>query len=341
MKIKTIAFLYNVRHKYPDPRDSRTQLEVDLDDPITTKWQIKHLENCGYKVIPVEADEKAYLNLYKNKNKIDLVFNVAEGIYGKDREAQLPAILEMLRIPYTGSSPLTQALVLNKAKTKEVLLANNVPTLLFQLFSNSDAKLNPNLHFPLIVKPVSEGSGAGINNKSVVKNDNELKKQIKFMLKTFKHEAAMVEPFLSGPEYSIAMLGNPPRILPMISPDHSKLPKNILPLDSFEVKWIFEEKEGNTDYLRCPAPMHKKLKKKIEIICLGLWRALNIMDWCRVDLRLDYQSNPFVLEVNSPPGILPPEVSTTSYFPLACRAAGIAYEEMLKLIIDSAAKRYS
>ena len=340
MKVENLVFFYNVRHTYPDPKDPRTQLEVDFDDPETTKWQIKHLESCGYKVIPVEANEKAYLTLYQNKNNIDLVFNVAEGIYGNDREAQIPAMLEMLQIAYTGSSPLTQALVLNKAKTKEILLANKIPTLPFQLFLTNNSKLNLRLSFPLIVKPVSEGSGAGINNKSVVNSKSELQKQINLMLKTFKHEAAMIEPFLSGPEYSVAMIGNPPRILPIVSPDHAKLPKNYLPMDSFEVKWIFEE-QGNSDYLICPATIEKKLYQKIYQICLKTWKALDILDWCRIDLRLDKKDNPFVLEVNSPPGIIPPEVSTTSYFPLAARVAGIEYKQMLNMIIESALRRYN
>jgi len=333
----TIAFLYNVRHQYPDPKDPRTQLEIDFDDPITTRWQIKHLKNCGYTVIPIEANEKAYLKLYKNKKKIDLVFNVAEGIYGQDRETHLPAMLEMLQIPYVGSTPLTQALILDKAKTKEILIANNVATLPFQLFKNNKEKLNKNLHFPLIIKPVAEGSGAGITNKSVVYNEKELRKQLSLILKQF-NEPAIVEPFLDGDEYSIAMLGNPPIILPIIKPDHSKLPKNYLPMDSMEVKWVFEE-QGNSNYLVCPAKINKTLEKKLRNICFGAWHALNIRDWCRLDIRCDKKQNPYILEVNAPPGIMPPEVSTTSYFPLACRVAGIEYEAMLKKIVNIARGR--
>lgn len=339
-KPKTIAFVYNVRHKYPDPKDPRTQLEVDFDDPKTTEWQIKHFRNCGYKVIPIEADETAYSIFTKHKKDIDLVFNVAEGIYGEGREAQIPAMLEMLQIPYTGSGPLTQALVLDKAKTKEILLANRVPTAPFQVFSSSKQKLKKSLHFPLLVKPVAEGSGAGISNKSVVHNEKELKRQIEYIAKTFHGERSLVEPFLSGPEYSVAMIGNPPRILPVIGPDHSMLPKGVIPLDSFEVKWIFEE-QGNGSYLRCPAPMDKKTYRKLEKICYGLWDALAIRDWCRIDLRADKRGNIYVLEVNSPPGIMPPEMSMTSYFPLAARTAGIDYEMMLNEIINTALSRYN
>ncbi|MFH1565409.1 MAG: D-alanine--D-alanine ligase [bacterium] len=337
MQKQTIAFLYNIRHTYPDANDPRTQLEADFDDPAVIKFMIQYLENCGYNLIPIEANEKAYLELYKNRKNIDLAFNFSEGIYGKDRECQLPAILEMLRLRYTGSSPLTQALVLNKAKAKEILFANNVSVLPFQVFENIKEPIKINLPFPIIVKPLSQGSGAGITNKSVVYDEASLFKQVEFVINTFK-QPAMIEPFLTGREFSVAMLGNPPRILPIIEPDHSLLPEGYLPLDSLEVKWIFEE-QTEKHHLICPAKTDEKLYEKIKNICLGAWNALEIKDWCRVDLRCDADNNPYILEVNSPAGLLPPEISTTSYFPLAARAAGIGYEELLKSIINTAIKR--
>jgi len=338
MEKLTVAFLYNVRHQYPDPNDPRTQLEADFDDPQTIDWMLKHLKNCFAKVIPVEADESAYFKLFKYRKEIDVVFNYSEGIYGKDREAQLPAILEMLKIPYTGSSPLTQALVLNKAKTKEILLENKIPTAPFQIFNQPKEKLHLNLNFPLIVKPLSQGSSAGITNKSVVKNKKELENQVGWIIKTFS-QPALVETFLSGRDLSVAMLGNPPKILPIIESDHSKLPKGYQPIDSLEVKWLVEEKSKDP-LLICPANLPDNLKKKIEKICFSTWQALEIQDWCRIDIRCDQRENPFVLEVNSPCGMIPPEVSVTSYFPLAARTAGIDYKSLLIQIIKSSLTRY-
>ncbi|MFH0856979.1 MAG: ATP-grasp domain-containing protein [bacterium] len=334
----TLAFLYNVRHQYPDPYDSRSQIETDFDDPATIKFIIKHFKKCGYEIIPIEANEKAYLKLYRNKGKIDLVFNFSEGIYGYDREAQIPAMLEMLKIPYTGSRPLTQAIGLNKAKTKEILLANNIATLPFQLIKNVNEKLNIQTSFPLIVKPVAQGSGAGITNKSVVRNERQLKEQINFIINTFA-QGALIEPFIDGREFSVAMIGNPPQILPIIEADHSLLPKEYLPLDSLEVKWIFEE-QSEKNHLKCPAPMTADLKDKVENLCHKTWQALEVRDWCRIDIRCDRQNNPYILEINSPVGLLPPEVSMTSYMPLAAREAGIDYDSLLKLIINTALKRY-
>ena len=324
MAVKTLAFLYNVRHDYLDVNDYHNQIEADFDDPITTKWQIKHLENLGFKIIPIEANENAYLKLKKHKKYIDIAFNVAEGIYGRDRELQIPAILEMLRIPYTGSSPLTHAFALNKAKAKQIFMAEGIPTAPFQIINNQDFVLSDKLKYPLIVKPVAQGSSMGITNKSVVYDIVSLKKQVKKIINAFK-EAAIVEPFLDGREFSIAMIGNPGRILPIIEPNHSILPKGYLPFDSYEVKWYFEE-QGHSNYLMCPAKIDTDLDSKIRKICHQVWKALEVLDWCRIDIKCDKESNPYVLEINSPAGLIPPEVSTTSYFPLAARIAGMDYE---------------
>lgn len=334
-----LVLLYNRRHFYPNPNDYRNQLEADFDDPETTKWQIKHLKNLGFNVIPIEANEKAYFKLYRLRDKIDLVFNVAEGIFGEDREAHFPSILEMLQIPYLGNTPLVEAIVLNKEKTKEILMAYNIPTLFFQVFNSENESLKKDLKFPLILKPISQGSSAGITNKSVVFDEKHLKKQLKNLLKSF-NQPVLVEPFLAGREFSVAIIGNPPEILPIIEPNHKILPKRYLPFDSLEVKWYFEEQGKAQNYLQCPAKIEEKLEKKLREICFNTWRVLGIRDWCRIDIKCDEKENPYVLEVNAPPGIIPPEVSKTSYFPLAARAAGIDYPSLLRRLIKIAFKRY-
>jgi D-alanine-D-alanine ligase len=148
----------------------------------------------------------------------------------------------------------------------------------------------------------------------------------------------LVEPFLSGREFSIPVLGNPPVVLPIIQSDHSVLPEGMRHIDSLEVKWIFEEETAGANFV-CPAKVSAELKSKIEKICLDTWNILGIVDFCRLDIRCDNEENPYFLEVNSPPGIIPPEVSL-SYFPLSARAAGIDYQGLLKRIIYGALARY-
>lgn len=336
-----LAFIYNVRHIYPDADNPASQLETDFDDAETIELIIKYLENCGFNVVPIEANEEAYIKLHRHRHEIDLAFNFSEGLHGKTREAQIPAMLEMLKIPYTGSSSLTHNIVFNKGKTKEIFIANNIATPTYQIFKNSKEKLKRNLKFPLIVKPIAQGSSAGITNKSVVHNEAELKDQIDFVVENFSQEA-IVETFLSGREFSIAMLGNPPEILSVIEARHDGLPENYQPLDSLEVKWFFEETpEGRDNHLVCPADLSPSLLKKIEKICFKTWKALDILDWCRIDLRCNENEDVFVLEVNTPAGLLPPEISKNSYYPMAARNSGLDYESLLKALMSSSLKRYA
>lgn len=339
MKTKKVAFTYNVRHCYPDPENITSQLETDFDDPQTIEHIIRHLEKCGYDVLAVEANQEAYLVLHERRAEIDIVFNYAMGMYGSARYAQLPAMLEMLRLPYTGSDPLTQALILNKAKMQEVLASSGIPVLESQIFYNSEQKLEQGLAYPLIVKPLAQGSSAGITSKSIVNNEHELVEQLNKIISTFK-EPALVQPFLTGREFSVPMLGNPPTILPIIEPDFSKVPEGYAHLDSLEVKWVFEE-QTDAHHLVCPAILDEETKNQIEFIARKTWDVLQIRDWCRIDMRCDQNGDIYVLDVNSPPGIIPPEISETSYFPMACRAAGINYTTLLTKIIDTACDRYN
>lgn len=333
----TVAFLYNTRRTYPDPDDTASQKETDFDDPETIRHIGAHLEACGYRVIPVEADERAYAQLYRRRSEIDIALNYSMGIHGAARYAQIPAMLEMLRIPYTGSDPLTQGLVLNKAMLEKALSADGVPVPRSQLFRGAAEELRPGLEYPLMVKPVAQGSSAGITSRSIVKDASGLRDRVADIVRAFG-EPALVQPFLEGREFSVPMLGNPPRILPFIEPDFNKLPPGFLPIDSIEVKWFFEEQSAE-NHLTCPADLSEGERLRIEAVLRAAWDCLGIRDWCRIDVRCDRGGRPFVLDVNSPPGIIPPEASMTSYFPLSARAAGMSYDRLLTDVIETARAR--
>lgn len=339
MKPLQLGFVYNVRHQPPDPLKQTSHLDVDLDDPETIEWMVKHLESLGHNIVPIEADERAYLKLFEVKESLDLVFNYSLGIHGTSGYAQLPAMLEMLEIPYTGPGVLSQALVMNKAMAKTVMRSHRIPTLPFQVFVRPSQTLKKGLDYPLLVKPVARGSSAGVTNESVVNDGTELKRQVSFIWETF-NEPALVEPFLKGREFSIGMIGSEPTILPMIEPNHALLPDDYQPIDSFEVKWIFEEETDN-DYLRCPAEIDEDLQKKLGSIVKKVWSVFELKDFCRIDIRCNCKGKPFVLDINSPAGLIPPEISMTSYLPLAAREDGIDYPKLLDRIIRSAMKRYN
>ncbi len=334
---KELAFLYNIRHNYPDPNDPKTFLEADFDDPETIEYFIKHLKACGYNVLPIEANIKSKEILRKNKEDIFLAFNYSEVVLGEKQHVQITSYLEELGIPHTGSDDKEQINIRDKAEAKRILSQNGVPVLSGQVFKTGKEELDKNLSFPLIVKPCCQGSSAGITNKSIVRNLEELYIQVRENIDRFKDDV-IAEPFLEGREFSIPMLGIKPEVLPIIEPDFTNLPKKYNPIDSYEVKWIYEEESGN-DHLMCPAKIDKNLEDKLKVVALGVWKALNIKDLCRIDMRCDKEGNPYVLEVNSPPGLIPPEISTTSYFPLSARVLRLSYENLLKKIVDSALER--
>lgn len=337
MNQKYLAFVYNVRHTYPDPDDPKTFIEADFDDPATIDSMIRHLKNCGYNVLPIEANLEAENILVKNRDKIGLVFNFSEIIVGDPNRHQITSVLEKLNLPFTGPSDQTNIIIRNKVKAKEILAKNGIPVLPQQVFVTGDEPLLSSLKFPLIVKPASQGGSAGITNQSIVTNLVDLRFQLKEEISRFK-DSAFVEPFLTGREFSVPLLGNPPQILPIIEPNFANIPAKFKPIDSYEIKWIYEEQVA--DHFLCPAKIDPKLEKELHDIVLAVWRTLDIKDVTRIDLRCDQNGRPFVLDINHPAGLVPPDVSQTSYLPLSARVAGISYEDLLKTIVNSALKRY-
>ena len=334
-----IVLTFNLRHFKPSLKNKKAIEEAEFDTPETIKGITEALKKLGHKVFLVEANENAYLKFKKLRAKIDLVFNMAEGIWGQDREAQIPAMLEMLKIPYLGSKPLTQAICLNKAKTKELLKFHHVPTASFQIFKTGKEKVKKYLRFPLIVKPNSEGSSKGIFQNSFVKNEKELRKKVKEIIKKLK-QPALVEEFLGGREFTVSLIGNNPvKVLPPLEIDFSALPKNFIPMDSYETKWILDNPESKIKTIICPAKISKNLWQRIKEICLKTKEVLEILDWCRIDLRCDKNGIPNILEVNQTPGIIP-DPKENSRLPLAARATGYTFEEMLNKIIKSSLERY-
>jgi D-alanine-D-alanine ligase len=327
-----IALVYNLKRIKPNfKRDD----EAEFDSQKTIQEIKNSLEKWGkHKAYLVEADENAYLKLKQLKNKIDLVFNIAEGKHGEAREAQIPAILEMLKIPYTGSGPLTLAICLDKALTKEILLYHKIPTSKFQLFLSENEPLNKQLKFPLFVKPNAEGSSKGIFFGSVFNNEKDLRKRIRFIIKKYK-QGALVEEYLPGREFSVAILGNKgsEQIFPIMELDFSKNLKG-LSFDSFESKHIWELPEN---FIVCPAKISFKLEKKIKDICLKTFRVLGCRDLARIDLRLDKNGVPNILEINPLPAI---GDRLLDGYPKAALTFGLNYEELINKIVEVACLRY-
>lgn len=285
----------------------------------------------------VEADESAYGKL--REGEFDIVFNIAEGMNGVSREAQIPSMLEFLNIPYTGSDPLTLATCLDKARTKEILGYHGIPTSRFVVTNSHEEIFYTSLRYPLFVKPVHEGSSKGIYNSSYVTNPGGLKQEVERILNDYE-QPALVEEYLPGREFTVALLGNGSelKVLPPVEINFSSLPSEALPVYSYEAKWLWDTKDSPIEVFRCPAPIDDSLGVQMENICRETFDVLRCRDWCRIDLRLDAAGEPNIMEVNPLPGILP-DPQEHSCFPMASRAAGLSYERMINSVLDAALKR--
>jgi len=313
-----------------------TYAEWDTEETILA---VKTALEQNHHVTLIEANEEAYLQLLQSKP--DIVFNIAEGLRGPSREAQIPALLEMLGIPYTGSDPLTLGICLDKSRAKEILAHHGIPTPAFSVLDSLIQVEDFSIAFPCIVKPLHEGSSKGIFNASVVHTKEELTFQVAKVLAEY-HEPALVEKFLPGREFTVAVLGNGPdvRVLPIVEICFDSLPEGVNPIYSYEAKWIWDTIENPIDVHECPAKISQELKNEIEAVCLKTYRILRCRDWCRIDIRLDNQNHPNVLELNPLPGILPnPEEH--SCFPQAARAAGIEYNTLINAVLEAGIDRYS
>ena len=193
----------------------------------------------------------------------------------------------------------------------------------------------------MIVKPISEGSGKGIFASSLVNNQSDLKREVERITKEYS-QSALVEEFLTGREFTVAILGNnsDTKILPAIEMRYDKYPEGVIPLYSYEAKWILDTKENTFDVFDCPANIDKSLEEKINKVSLDTYNVLRCRDWSRIDLRLDRNGVPNIIEINPLPGIIP-DPNENSSFPKAARAAGIEYNDMINSVLAAAIKRYN
>lgn len=347
-----VALTYNVKPESdtfieelsPIPSNTSTQTKTQTDtyaewDTWETINALKEALEVYHNVILIEADESAF-EKFKDI-KPDIVFNIAEGFNGQSREAQIPAMLDMLQIPFTGSDALTLGITLDKARTKEILSYHKIPNAKFLLIDKYLPIYNHSFTFPLIVKPVSEGSSKGIFSSSLVKNYDELNAEIKRVIDEY-NQPALVEEYLPGREFTIAVLGNgeEAKILPIIEIKFEDFPENVEPLYSYEAKWILDTKDNIFDVFECPAKLEPGLENKIKETVLRTYNVLKCRDWSRVDVRLDQNRIPNIIEINPLPGILPDPNENSSY-PKAARAAGMEYNEMIQTVLYEACKRYN
>lgn len=333
-----VALTYNLKKELGEAEGLPEDFYAECDDPETVEAVRDALKERHEEVIMVEADEDAFEKF--RRLRPDIVFNMAEGVWGDSRESHIPSILEMLRIPYTGSNPLTLAMCLNKARAKEILSYYGIPNARFIVARDPSFEIEKYLSFPMIVKPLLEGSSKGIKNDSIVRDVPALRKKVASVLEEYS-QPALVEEYLEGREFTVALVGNGSslKVLPIVEINYSALPAGVNPIYSYEAKWIFDTPEAPLDIFTCPADLNGRLKGAIEAVSKDAFGALEVRDWCRIDVRLDSMGTPHIIELNPLPGILK-DPKCNSCFPKAARAAGMTFTDMVNGVLDAARQRY-
>jgi len=321
--MKTVGLTYDLKTDYKFKKGDPHDANAEFDAPSTINVIANAIAANGFKIKKI--GNAANLLEKIDHLDVDIVFNISEGVSGRNRESQVPILLEMAGIPFVGADALTLGLTLDKVMAKKIFIAEGIPTPKFFEVSSAEALINrDHCKFPLIVKPRFEGSSKGLTESSRVENNEELKKQVDFIIKTYK-QPALIEEFISGQEFTIAIIGNEnPEIMPVVQ---IKIDGKLKLNDKF---YTFARISSRLEYI-CPAKITQELKKKLADLALKVYCSVECRDFGRVDFRVDHDGNPYVLEINPLPSL-----STADVFMLVAKNIGITYEQIVGKILNSA-----
>jgi D-alanine-D-alanine ligase len=350
MKPFRVALLANLKKNAPQWDGMAEDQWDDLDSEKTVHSLVDAIRSGGHTCEFFEGNITLVDTLPQFKP--DICFNICEGHFGDAREAQVPAILEMMRIPYTGSKVLTLALALDKPMTKRVLAYHDLPSPDFQTFERVDEPLADDLVFPLFVKPSREGTGMGVSAQSIVHNEEELRHQVGLILNKYK-QPALVECYIEGREVTVGVVGN------LVGPVARRVPHdessrriqaglrflppmevNLNPFQESDVVYSNRLKVDLADQLEylCPAPLEEDLVDELNWLTAAVFRVTGSQDVARVDFRLNTQEDlkPYILEINPLPGLSP----GISDLVIEAAADGIEHTELVNIILETAIRRY-
>jgi D-alanine-D-alanine ligase len=308
-----------------DPADS--DAEVEFDSPRTIAAITAAIEGHGHTVVPLEAT--ADLPRVLADAAPDVVFNIAEGLHGRGREAQVPALCELLGIPYSGSDATTLSLCLDKGLTKQILRSAGIDTAEWQVMTTGREKLKP-LRYPVIVKPNAEGTSKGITSASVVTGEVSLRAAARRLVERYR-QPALIEEYVSGRELTVGLLGERrPKVLPLM--------EVVFVGGRQHPVYGFEEKQSFTPQVRfdCPAQITPAEQRRVEKAARDTFTALDCRDVARVDLRMAPDGKVYVIEVNPLPGLTP----DFSDMCAIAKAAGMDHRTLIGEIFAGSLKRY-
>lgn len=328
MRLK-VGITYNLRKEFSQGENQPIDLLEEFDSEETIDAIREVLEAEGHEVIKLGGDTGLIDRL--RQAPVDIVFNIAEGLEGRNREAHIPALLEFLNIPYTGSDPLTLSVTLDKAMAKRIALSHDIPTPRFQKVQKMEDLEGLDLRYPLFIKLCYEGSSKGVRLDSKVLSPPLLEEKTRSLLSVYR-SPVLVEEFVKGPEFTVGVLGNEnPFVLGVMQIEiKGKPPEESV--YSLEIKREWQEKVR----YHCPPLIEQPLIKKIEEVALRSYQALDCRDVSRVDIRVGEDQTPYFLEINPLPGLSP----VYGDLVIMARSMGWDYARLVKTIFHQALKRY-
>jgi D-alanine-D-alanine ligase len=318
-----VALVCNIK------RDRSNDNEAEFDEPETIQAIHNAICKGGFESEVVEATGD-FLSSIK-KASPDIVFNISEGLHGRSREGQIPSMLEYLQIPFVGSDGVTLGIALDKTMTKRLVETAEVKTPSFWLLGKDD-DLPQNLVYPLIVKPNAEGSSKGISDRSVCKNETELKALLAEDREKYEGDF-LLESYIDGREFTIGLLGNGEeiRVFEPMEIIYKKL-RGEYKVYSYEVKRNFK------DYIsyQCPPEINKEQSEKLKGSALKAYKVLGCRDFARIDFRMDEKGEVYFIEANPLPGLAP----NYSDYPMLAKFNGLDYDTLVLKILQAALRRY-
>ena len=321
-----IGISYDLRDEYlAEGYGEEETAEFDRADTIEALED--GLQALGFKTERI-GHAKQVMRRLALGDRWDMVFNIAEGMYGFGREALIPALLEAHQIPYVFSDPLVLTLTLHKGMTKRVIRHMGIPTPSFALVERESDIEAVKLAFPLFAKPVAEGTGKGISASSKISDDRELSRICCQLLERYR-QPVLVERFLPGREFTVGIVGTGDEaeslgVLEVVLKDRAER----------EV-YSYVNKERCEELVEYRVVLDS-MAQKAETVALDAWRVLGCRDGGRVDVRADAEGRPNFIEVNPLAGLHPQH----SDLPILAALKGISYRELLSMIMQSACKRY-
>ena len=329
MTAKRIGITYDLKSDWQASSEDPLDASAELDGHRTIECLKTALESAGHEVLLIGGARSLIERVTRHDLKVDLVFNISEGFKGRNRESQVPAILDLYHILFVGADALTLGVTLDKVVAKKCFIADGIPTArYFKAASNDDLALLNTIGYPLFVKTLHEGTSKGITQQSRVEDLEQLKAQVERINSRYK-QPALVEEFIKGTEFTVGVIGNnPPVAMPVVQ--YAIAGKTSLGNAFYSYRHVAEKLVEHI----CPAPIEERLACRLQELAVRAYRSVDCRDFGRVDFRVDEAGNPYVLEINPLPNLSPDDV-----FVLFGRVKGMSYNQIINKILDEALLR--